>query len=166
MIRKKKKFSRPRKPFEATRIKEENELVKKYGLKNKREIWKTISKIDYFRNRAKALAKSPLNEQELFFKKLQALGLKVKSIADVLDLKVENLLDRRLTTIIADKKIANTPRHARQLVVHKKITINEKVVNAPSYIVQVADENAIAIKQKAKKPKPAKEETESTEVAE
>lgn len=166
MIRKSKKFSRPRKPFEAERIKEEDELVKRYGLKNKREIWKTIAKVSYFRTRAKELAKAPLEEQELFFKKLQAIGLKVNSIADVLDLKVENLLDRRLTTIIAGKQIANTPKQARQLVVHKKITVNGKVVNSPSYIVRVADENSIALKQKAKKPKVQEKTEEVVEVAE
>ncbi len=167
MIRKKKRYSRPRKPFEAGRIKEEDELVKKYGLKNKREIWKMIAKVDYYRNRAKSLARASNDEQELFFKKLQSLGLKVKSIADALDLKVENLMDRRLTTIIVDKQIANTPKQARQLVVHKKIIINNKVMNSPSYIVPVEDENSIELKQKVKKTKATKaENTESAEIQE
>ena len=33
-------FARPKKAYEKTRITEENVLVEKYGLKNKREIWK------------------------------------------------------------------------------------------------------------------------------
>ncbi len=48
MIRKKNLYLRPQKPFESQRIKEENELVKKYGLKNKKEIWKTIAKVNYY----------------------------------------------------------------------------------------------------------------------
>ncbi len=143
MIRKKKNYSRPRKPFEGGRIKDEDVLVQKYGLKNKREIWKTTAKVKYFRTRAKDLAKADSKEQGLFFKKLKALGLKVDSIADVLDLKVENLLDRRLTTILVSKGIATTPKQARQMVTHKKVRINGKVMNAPSYIVPVADEKSI-----------------------
>ena len=60
MIRKKKKYEKPRKMYETSRIEEENELVKKYGLKNKREIWKTISKVRYYRHRAMDLARAPL----------------------------------------------------------------------------------------------------------
>ena len=65
MIRKKNRFSRPKKPFESTRITEENKLRAQYGLKNKKEIWKSVAKITYYRTRAKALAKSPVEEQEV-----------------------------------------------------------------------------------------------------
>src|SRR3970282_1828259 len=103
MIRKKNKYSRPKKAFEISRIKEENVLLKKYALKKKLEVWKTIAKIDYYRRRAKALARSSLEEQEVLFNKLKALGLKADTITDVLALKVENLLDRRLPTIVFKK---------------------------------------------------------------
>jgi len=153
MIRKKKSYSRPKKLFESSRIKEENVLVTKYGLKNKREIWKTLAKINYFRGRAKALVKSSLEEQEVLFNKLKAIGLDTNTIADVLDLKVENLLERRLPTIVSKKGLATTTKQARQMVVHKNILIRGRAVNAPSYVVPVADENLITIKQKIKKPK-------------
>ena len=39
--RRRKKYSRPKKPFDSVRIKEENAVVSEYGLKNKREIWKS-----------------------------------------------------------------------------------------------------------------------------
>lgn len=165
MIRKKNLYKKPMKSFQKARILEENELAKKYALKNKREIWKTQAKVDYYRGRAKALAKQPLEEQEAFFKKLKALGLKTSAIADVLDLKIEDLLRRRLTTIVSQKKLANTPQHARQMIVHKKILVNGKVVNAPSYLVPVSEEDKITVKQKEKKPKPAVKE-EPAEVQE
>jgi len=164
MIRKKKKYSRPKKPFELFRIKEENVLVEKYGLKNKKEIWKTLAKVNYFRGRAKALARLPLEEQEVLFSKLRALGLKTDTTADVLGLDVKNLLERRLPTIVAKKKIANTVKHARQLVVHKKILVNGKVVNSPSYLVPLSEENNITIKHKkkmSKKETPVEESVES-----
>jgi len=151
MIRKKKLYARPRKAFEKTRIEEENVLVKNYGLKNKREIWKSLAKIGYFRKRAKALAMASREEQEVFFRKLNALGLKVDSITEALDLQVEDLLKRRLPTIVTRLKFANTIRQARQMVVHKKIMINERVVDSPSFIVGVGDEGKISIKKKEAK---------------
>jgi small subunit ribosomal protein S4 len=158
MIRKKKKFKKPKKPFETARISEENELVKKYGLKNKKEVWKAQAKVDYLRGRAKALARLPLEEQEALFNKLKAIGLKTETTADVLDLKPENILERRLPTIIVKKKIANTTSHARQLVVHKKILVDGNIVNTPSYIVPVAKEGTIKLKVKTKTTKPKSEE--------
>lgn len=163
MIRKKNKYTRPRQIFESERIKEENLLAEKYGLKNKKEIWKTKAKVDHFRRRAKALAKSPIEEQEVLFRKLKALGLKTENIADVLNLQVEDLLKRRLPTVIANKKIANTPKQGRQMVVHKRILIGGEVTNTPSYLVKVAEESKITLKKKTlKKPAP-KEEPAPTE---
>lgn len=161
MLRKKKLYVRPKKAFESARIKDENELVKRYGLKNKREIWKTLAKITYYRRRAKELARAPIEEQEVFFSKLNALGLKANSIADVLGLKVENLLERRLPSVMARKKIASSPKQARQMVVHKKVAVDGNVINIPSYIVPVAFENSILIRQKQKQ-----EQKESSEVRE
>ncbi len=146
MIRKKKLYSRPMKRYEKGRIEDENKLTKRYGLKSKREIWKAQSKIDYFRKRAMALARLSLEEREVFFKKLQNLGLKVNQLADILGLKVEDLLDRRLSTVIVKKGLANTPKQARQMIVHKRILVNEKVVNAPSYVVSVDEEGSISVK--------------------
>lgn len=165
MIRKSKKYVRPRKAYEISRIKEENTLLKRYALKNKREVWKTLAKINYFRSRAKALAKSSNEEQQILFNKLKALGLKVNSIADVLGLKIENLLERRLPTIVAKKGLASTPKQARQWIVHKKVLIDGKVVNVPSYIVRVEEENKISLKHNEKKPKEEKENVQSTEAS-
>ncbi len=162
MIRKKKRYSRPKKAFEISRIKEENALLKKYALKSKLEVWKSIAKVDYFRRRAKALAKSPIEEQQVLFNKLKALGLNTNMIADVLALKIENLLERRLPTIVFKKNLAKSPQEARQMVVHKRILIDNKVINVPSYLVSVAEEGLITLKKKAKKVE-LKPETKTTE---
>ena len=155
MIKKKRLFNKPKKAFESFRIKEENELVKKYGLKNKKEIWKTLARVNYFRKRAMTLANASKEEQEVLFGKLIGLGLKVKNTADVLDLKAEDLMERRLPTVLFKKKMAKTTKQARQLVVHKKVLINGNAVNTPSYLVSLAEEDVISLKeQKPKKPKP------------
>jgi len=152
MIRKKNKYKKPRQMFESERIKEENVLVEKYGLKNKKEVWKAKAKVDYYRGRAKALSKKPLEEQEVLFNKMKALGLEAENTADVLGLKVENILERRLPTILVNKKLANAPKQGRQMVTHKRVMINGKVMSAPSYLVPLSEEGQITIKKNDKKP--------------
>lgn len=163
MIRKKNLYVKPKKAFESSRIQEENELLKSYGLKNKKEVWKTLAKVNYFRKRAMELAHSTPEEQESFFNKLRALGLKVESGSDVLGLKVDNLLERRLPTVVFKKNLSNSVKHARQLVVHKKVLINGKVVNTPGYLVSLSEEDSIALKEKKAKPKVEEPKEETTE---
>jgi len=151
MIKKRNLFSRPRKPFESGRIKEENSLVSKYGLKNKKEIWKSLAKINYFRKRAMDLAYSPEHERKVFIHNLSLNGFKVKSTTDVLGLKVEDILDRRLSTIVAKKGLAKTPKQARQMIVHRNILVDDNVVTIPGYIVSVEEENKIIAKKVEKK---------------
>ena len=163
MIRKSKRYSRPKKLYQTGRIKEENALLEKYGLKNKREVWKALAKVNYYRSRAKALVRAPSEEQQVLFAKLQHIGLKAETIADVLALKLDDLLQRRLPSIVARKGFATTPQHARQMVIHKKVTIAGKVVNIPSYIVSIDEESAIVV-EAPRKPAPKKETAPIAEV--
>lgn len=153
--RKVKQYKRPRKPFDKVRFEGESILVKKYGLKNKREIWKTDSIVNKIRGRAKLLLTKTEKEQEKFIEKLRKQGFKVKDIADVLALKKEDYLKRRLQSIVVEKKLATQTRQARQFIVHKHILINGKVVNVPSYLVPVDEEDKITLnlvkKEKVKK---------------
>ena len=111
-----------------------------------------------------SLVQSSLEEQEVLFNKLRALGLKITGTVDVLGLKPIDLLERRLPTVIAKKGLAETPKHGRQLVVHKKVLINGKVTDSPSYLVSVSEEDKISIKEKKKSPKA--EPTEGNEKSE
>ena len=157
MIRKRKKFSWPRKLYDKPRILEENKLLIKYGLKNKKEIWKADAKIKYFRTRAKSLITADPEDQKKFLNKLNKIGLNIENVADVLALNKEDLLQRRLPTVLVGKKMANTSKQARQMVVHKRVKINNKTVNIPSYLIGVDEENLISVKNKVKKPKVMKE---------
>ena len=51
----KKKYETPNHPWKEARIKAENELVAKYGLKNKREIWKAETALRNYRGQARGL---------------------------------------------------------------------------------------------------------------
>jgi len=140
MIRKHKKYSRPRKPFDKPRIEEENVLREKYGLKSKREIWKADASIGRIRSRAKLLITKSEKEKQAFIEKLQKHGFKVESIADSLGLNKEDWLKRRLQTILVSKKLTTTPKQARQLIAHKHVTIGNQIVNIPSYQVSLEEE--------------------------
>ena len=153
MKRKHKKYSRPKRPFEKTRIEEEKEIAKNFGLKNKKEIWKAEAKIKSMREKAKKLISSKPEEQKALFNKLNKIGIKVDSISSVLSLNKEDYLKRRLQTVLVTKKIASTPREARQLIVHKKVLVNGGVVNIPSYIVPLELEDKINLKDKKIKKK-------------
>ncbi len=146
MKRKHKRYSKPKRPFEKTRIDEEARIIKEFGLKNKREIWKAEAKINSIREKAKKLISAEPREQEALFNRLKKIGINVNSIADVLSLNKEDYLRRRLQTILVIKRLATTMKIARQLITHKKVLIDGKAVNSPSYIVPTELENKISLK--------------------
>ncbi len=143
--RKHKIYKKPKRLYDKTRIEEENSLVKKYGLKNKREIWKADSAIGKIRRRAKLLLTETTESQNKFIEKLKKQGFQVEKITDVLALGKEDYLKRRLQSLVFEKKLANTPKQARQFIIHKHIKINNKKVNIPSYIVPVDEESKIEL---------------------
>ena len=143
MKREHKSYSRPKKPFEKSRIEEEARIKKEYGLKNKKEIWKADAKIKSMREMAKRLISADENEQKLLFARLQKIGIKAGSIGEVLGLTKKDYLDRRLQTVVVKQGIATTVKGARQMIVHKKVLVEGKVVNSPSFIVPVSLENKI-----------------------
>jgi small subunit ribosomal protein S4 len=164
--RKRKMFSRPKKPFDRERMDEENILVKRYGLKNKREIWKAKTAVSNMRRRAKALIGKEMVEQQSFFDKLNKMGMGVTDVSDVLALTEENIFERRLQTMLVKKKLATTAKGARQLIVHKNVLVDGKAVNIPSFVVTKDLEDKLALKEKKVKVKKAKEapaEPEATE---
>ena len=123
-------------------------------MKNKKEIWKADAEIGRMRKRAKTLITKTQEEQEKFINKLKKGGFKVSSISDILALSTEDVLRRRLQSIVSKKK--NIPvKSARQLIVHKHISVEGKKINIPSYKVPADKEDKIeiTIKMKIKKEK-------------
>jgi small subunit ribosomal protein S4 len=143
-----KKYSKPKKPFDKTRIEEEAKIKGKFGLKNKKEIWKAEEKIKEIREKAKKLVSGSKKEKEILFNKLKKVGINANSIGDVLSLEKEDYLKRRLQTVLVEKKFATTQKQARQLITHKKVLLNKKGISSPSHIVSLEDENKIFIKNK------------------
>jgi len=149
--------------FDSARIAAEGDIVKKFGLKNKKEIWKTAARVSELRNRAKKLIPKSEEEKEEFFQRLQAQGLKVSAIAEVLGLTTEDLLNRRLQTIVFKKGLATTALGARQLITHKNILVDGRIVNIPSFMVDENVEKKISLKERKEKTKKASVNVSSTE---
>ncbi|MCL5272042.1 MAG: 30S ribosomal protein S4 [Gammaproteobacteria bacterium] len=58
------------------------------------------------------------------------------------------LLERRLDNVVYRMGFASTRAEARQLVTHKAILVNDKIVNVPSFLVSPGD--VITVRQRAK----------------
>ena len=156
MKRQRKLYTKPKRPFDKTRIEKENKILKEFGLKNKKEIWKAEAKVKKMREKAKRLISANPEEQKTLFDRLNKLGFDIKSVGDVLALEVEDYLKRRLETVLISKKLVPSVKTARQLITHKKVLVNGKAVNSPSYIVSRQLEKKISLKES--KPKKKKEE--------
>ncbi len=148
--RQRKKFVTPMHPWFGPRILEEKGLLKEYGLKNKKEIWKMASILRRFKTQAKNLTArddgQAVMESNLLISKLNKLKIvtgKAK-MEDVLDLNVKNILDRRLQTLVYNQGLAKSVKQARQFIVHGHIFVGDKKVSVPSYLVLADEEDKIS----------------------
>ena len=182
------RYEKPAHPWEDARIKEERELQIKYGLKNKRELWKMKSKLREIRRQARQLQgrlrkKEPQAEKETSWlvKKLINQGLLTEeksTLDDILALNVEDILNRRFQTIAYMKGLATTIAQVRQFIVHGHISINGRKVTVPGYLVKKDEEQNIEyhsgstltnpnhplrVESKPKEPKESKEPKEQKE---
>jgi small subunit ribosomal protein S4 len=146
------KYEGPRHPWEGARIKDEAELLKKYGLKNKRELWKAKSLLREFRQRARILQaqvrygeKQAEKEKKELISKLARIGLLKENanLDDVLALDVDSVLRRRLQSITLKKGLAYSHLQARQLIVHGHISVEGRKVTIPSYLVKKHEEESL-----------------------
>ncbi|PIN73152.1 30S ribosomal protein S4, partial [Candidatus Woesearchaeota archaeon CG10_big_fil_rev_8_21_14_0_10_45_5] len=102
----KKKYKTPIHPWQSARIEEEAVLIKNYGLKNKREIWKMEAVLRRFTELAKKVIKASNAQAEKertnMLEQLYLMGLTDKKdvqLDDALSLKINNVMERRLQTI-------------------------------------------------------------------
>lgn len=84
-------------------------------------------------------------------------------LEDVLALGTEDVLERRLQTHVHKKKLSNSLKHARQLIVHGHIAINDRRVTIPSYMVSLEEERGIGYYGHASIPTTTKEKGEVEE---
>lgn len=146
----KKKYKKPAHPFQKERIIEELEFIGRYGLRNKREFWKSRTMLGNWREIARhsrTLSKEKAGEvQQTLITKLKRLGMlgPEAEFEDVLLLTVEDVLKRRLQSLVYEKGLASTIYQARQYIVHGHVQVGNKKINAPSYIVKKDEEDLIS----------------------
>jgi small subunit ribosomal protein S4 len=146
-------WARPSHPWVGERIKAEAALVRKYGLKNKQEVWKAAGRLRAWRTQARELQariqrleKQAQLERDLLIAKLTRLGVLTEgqTLDDVLALNLELVLTRRFQSQVYLKGLAKTTSHARQLIVHGHLAVSGRKVTVPGYLLRRGEEDAIS----------------------
>ncbi len=151
-------WRKPKRPLNYELKMEELKTLGTFGLRTKRELWKAHTELSRVRHQARsllALRQEVRAEKEpILMKSLARIGLvsSNSTLDDVLNLSVNDLLARRLQTIVTKKLGFKTPYQARQAVVHGHIMIGERKVNIPSYTVTVGEEEGIHFSPESKIP--------------
>jgi small subunit ribosomal protein S4 len=155
MKRQRKKYETPYRPWDDQRITAEKELLKNFGLKAKREIWRTQATLRKYRRLARELAARRNEDKEkILMGRLVKFGLipKEASLDTILGLTIEDFLNRRLQTILHKKGLANTAKQSRQFITHGQVMIENRKVKYPSYLVPVEEEDKIIVRVTPAKP--------------
>lgn len=141
-----KKFDTPRFRWRKDILQEELKLLGQYGLRNKHELWRHKTILSKTRGIARSLiSKTPEerakmeNEQLAKLKKIGILQ-ETAVLDNVLDLTIEDILERRLQTVVFRKGLARTIFQSRQLITHGHITIDNRRITVPGYMVAKIDE--------------------------
>jgi small subunit ribosomal protein S4 len=147
-----KRYETPMHPWKESRIKSERELIKKYGLKNHKEVWKAKTYLGKHREQARELlakigtaspqAKKESDQLLVHLTRMGILSMGA-SLDDVLALETEAVLSRRLQTLVYLKGFSSTPYQARQLISHGHVAVNGKKVTIPGYMVEKDEEGHI-----------------------
>ena len=136
-----KKFDTPRFRWRKDILQEELKLVGQYGLRNKHELWRLKTTLSKTRGIARSLISKTTEERAKMeneqLVKLKKLGILPDTavLDNVLDLTIEDILERRLQTIVFRKGLARTIFQSRQLITHGHVTIDGRRVTIPGYIV-------------------------------
>ena len=147
----KKLYRRPRMIWTTDQLNAELYIMGSYGLRNKRELWKAQTEVARIRNQARALlalsAEARAEKEKRLLNFLNRLGLAKEgaTLDDILNLKIEDLLERRLQTIVMKKSGIKSPYQARQLVSHRHVSIGNRKVNIPGYLVRTEEEPQILL---------------------
>lgn len=143
------KYITPKHPWRMERIERERALAKKYGLKNRKEIWKMETVLRKYRRQARRLlalkTEQAKTEERQLLDRLQRLNVlkKGSTLDDVLALTIDDVMERRLESLVFKKGLANTPRQARQFITHGHILVNGRKITSPSHLVSSEEEKKI-----------------------
>jgi len=144
-------WKKPKRPLNYDLLMDELKTLGAFGLKTKRELWKTQTELSRVRLHARSLLalrqEDRKRKEPILIQSLSKIGLvdQNSTLDDVLNLQVTDLLSRRLQTIAQKKLYFKTPYQARQAIVHGHVMIGDSVVTIPSYIVKTEEETKIRL---------------------
>jgi small subunit ribosomal protein S4 len=144
-----KKYDTPRFRWRKDVLQEELKLLGQYGLRNKHELWRHKTLLSKTRGIARSLiSKTPEERAKMeneLLTRLKKLGILQETavLDNVLDLSIEDILERRLQTIVFRKSLTRTIFQSRQLITHGHVTIDNRRVTIPGYIVPKMEETLI-----------------------
>ena len=144
------KYDTPRFPWRKDILQEELKLLGEFGLRNKHELWRHETYLSRLRGIARSLiSKTPEErikmENELLARlKKQAILQETAVLDNVLDLGIEDILERRLQTVVFRKNLTRTIYQSRQLITHGHIKVGNRRVTIPGYVVSREEEAQVA----------------------
>jgi len=144
-------WRKPKRPFNFELKMEELKTLGTFGLKTKRELWKARTELSRVRNQARSLLalRQEVRDREepILIHSLSRIGLieQNATLDDVLNLEIDDLLSRRLQTIVMKKFYFKSPYQARQAISHGHVIIGDRIVNIPSYVVKVDEEDKVKL---------------------
>jgi len=142
----KKQYITPGHPWQKDRLVEELRLMGQYGLRSKRELWRIRTQLANYRAQARRFLALPEEEMQQrlshMVHRLGGLGVMRTdgTIDDILRLRTEDFLRRRLQSVVYSKGLAITPYHARQLITHGHIAVQGRKMTIPGYLVPQEEE--------------------------
>lgn len=160
-IRRRKKASHPRNPWEKDRLVKELELLGQYGLRNKNELWIADAMAKKDKKQSSSLLiltdkKEFMTQGRVLLDRLYRYGI-ISSVdfnsedsireclKEVLSFGVTHYLDRRLQTLVMKSGLASNVHDARNLITGKHITMQGRVVDTPSMMVRRENDGYIQL---------------------
>merc|ERR1712139_568781 len=135
------------------RIESELKICGEYGLRCKMEVWRVQLSLAKLRKAARELLTLEEHDQKRIFEgralmnRMFKYGLLNRDTENGLDyilgMTIQKFLERRLQTRVFRNKLAKSIHHARCLILQRHIAVDNQMVNIPSFMVTVENENKI-----------------------
>ena len=88
-----------------------------------------------------------ISQGESLLRRLKKFGIikqDENTLERILTLKIQDFLERRLQTIVFKLGLAKSIHHARVVIFQRHISIRNKLVNIPSYLVRIESQKEIS----------------------